>query len=159
MATYGSEAGVEALVPSAGNLNNSSTPKIAQVTAWLSQGYAVINRHLAGAGYDTPVTSGAAAYDELTALNNLYAAANVLRALGLDVITGEDGNRAETWIADFRTQLHELVQADLTALGVSLTATTGTATRRRVRSMQVRRTDGYSGAHEGSTRAYPYPSD
>lgn len=159
MATYGSETGVEALLPVVGDIDGSSTPNTTQLTIWLAQGYAVINRHLAGAGYSIPVVSGAAVYDELVALNNQYGVINVIRARGLDSVSGESESVADQMWEDFQKQIHELAMTDLTQLGVSLVATSGTAARRRIRSMQLRRIDGYSGAHETSGTAYSNPSD
>ena len=159
MATYGSEAGVEALVPAVGDIDATTTPTTTQLTAWLAQGYAVINRHLAGAGYEIPVASGAAVYDELVALNNQYGAIFVIRSRGIDSVTGEGESVSDQMWEDFREQLHEVAATDLTQLGVSLATTSGTASRRRIRSMQLRRIDGYSGANETSETPYTNVSD
>jgi len=156
MASYGSETGVEALLPAIGDFDGSSTVTTTELTAWLEQGYARINRVLAGQGYSTPVAASAAVYDELTALNNLYAAAQVLRAYGLDTATGEEENRSDRWLREFWRSLKELAGSDLTtAVVLRLTS----KKRRRVRSMQVRRVDGFSGAYEGDVEEYDNTSE
>lgn len=161
MASYGSVGGVEALVPSVGSLDTDTVPTSAQVTAWLAQGYAKINRTLASAGYVVPVNSGAAVYDELTALDNLFAATYVLKARQLDIVAGQDQNRADAWMKEFDRQLADLAKADLTTLGVTLSTTTPETgvRRRRLRTLQLRRTDGYSGMYEGATVEYPNTSE
>lgn len=158
MATYGSTAGVSALTPASYTTGQINAPTDAQVTAWLAQGYAIINRALVTAGYTTPVESSAAVYDELTALNNLYAGAYVLRSRGIDVMAGEEESRSEVWLRQFHDDLKALADSNLSGLGVSVTTVTGTQ-RKRVRSMQLRRIDGYSGAYEDTSTAYDYPSE
>lgn len=146
MASYGSISGVSAIVPSLGTIGASSVPTEAQITQWLAQGYSRINRKLSAAGYSVPAGSGAAVYDELTALNNLYAAAYALRARGMDTGTAEDESRDVIWLREFEERLTELANSDLSQLGV--TAVTGQK-RRRIRTMQTRRIDGYSRHFEG----------
>lgn len=148
--SYGSVAGVSALVPAAGTLGASSTPTSAQVAEWLAQGGARIDRALSNAGYSVPVASTATVYAELTALANLYGAAHVLMARGLDTTNGEEENRADVWLKRFNETLKALAASDLSALGVSLAATTGVnAGRRRVRTLQLRRIDGYADLDTG----------
>src|SRR5688572_5877985 len=108
MATYGSVAGVEALVPEMGTLTTTTTPTIAEVTVWLTQAYAIINRKIGNAGYGAPVGVLAALYPELTGLENLYAAAYALRARGIDTSSGEDEKASEIWLRDFYSQLDDL---------------------------------------------------
>lgn len=148
--SYGSVSGVSALVPVAGTLGSSSTPTSAQVTEWLTQASARIDRALASAGYSIPVTSTATAYAELTALANLYGAAFVLMARGLDSATGEAENRSDALMRQFSDGLTSIASSDLSALGVSASATTGVnAGRRRVRTLQLRRVDGYADLDTG----------
>lgn len=147
---YGSVAGVSALVPAAGTLGTSSTPTSAQVTEWLAQGSARIDRALSSAGYSIPVASTATVYPELTALANLYGAVHVLTARGLDSANGEAESRADVWIQRFESGLKSLVESDLSALGVSSSVTTGVnAGRRRVRTLQLRRIDGFADMDTG----------
>ena len=158
MASYGTTTGVSARVPAIG-LGASTVPSTTQVTSWLEQAYSIINRKLAGAGYSMPVSSDADVYEELTDLNELYAAAWALRARGMDSITGTPENRADEWMAEFWRRLDELAGSDLTLAGVSQVAA-GTTRRRLIRSTQVRRIDGYSGLYEGDyTDDYDNPSE
>ena len=143
--SYGSLSGASALVPVAGTLGTTSTPTSAQVTEWLAQGSARIDRVLSSAGYSIPVASTATVHDELTALANLYAAAHVLIARGLDSANGEAENRSDAYIERFTSELSALASSDLSALGVSAAPTTGgNAGRRRIRTLQLRRLDGYA---------------
>lgn len=143
--SYGSLSGVSALVPVAAPLSATSTPTSAQVTEWLVQGSARIDRALSSAGYSIPVASTATVHAELTALANLYAAAHVLIARGLDSANGEAENRSDAYIERFTSELSALASSDLSALGVSAATTTGVnAGRRRIRTLQLRRIDGYA---------------
>ncbi len=139
---YGTTAGVAARIPGVG-LNVLSTPDTSQVDTFLAQGAAQIDRKLAGAGYAAPVGVGALLYPELVALNELYAAAQSLRARGLDSITGAGEMRSDVWLREFAQQLDDMVRSDLTGAGVTQATVTGVRTQ-RMRSTQVRRIDGYS---------------
>lgn len=145
---YGTAAGVQAMLPAVGRLGGSSVPTAAQVAAWLDQGAAVINRHLAAAGYAVPVASTATCYAELTALNELYAAAYTVLARGLDTVQGSDENRSDTWLKRFDEQLAALVAGGLPDVPQ---ATATATTRRRARFVQVKKVDGYSAPHDDDT--------
>jgi hypothetical protein len=149
--SYGSLSGVSALVPVAGTLGATSTPTSAQVTEWLAQGSARIDRALSSAGYSIPVASTATVHAELTALANLYAAAHVLIARGLDSANGEAENRSDAYIERFSSELSALASSDLSALGVSsaVSPTGVNAGRRRVRTLQLRRVDGFADLDTG----------
>lgn len=149
--SYGSIDGIMALAPAVGTIDNDSTPNTGQVEEWLSEGAALIHGALAGAGYAVPAARTAAVYPSLRALNNLYAAAYTLRARGLDVVQGREETRSEIYLKDFFDRLKILAGQDLTALGLILRTTPSVATRRGVRSMQLRRVDGYSAAYSGLT--------
>jgi len=151
---YGSTAGVQALLPVVGTLGVASVPTLAQVTTWLAEGDAIVNRSLASAGYAVPVAAGAIVYAELTALNNLYAAAYVVQARGFDTVQGTDENRAAAWLERFNTQLAALVGSDLTGVGATLAPATATAPRRRARFVQLKRIDGYSAVHDDISTDY-----
>ena len=140
---YGTISGVSALVPAAGALTSTSTPADAQVLEWLKQASARIDRTLASSGYSTPVASTATAYAELSALANLYGAAYVLIARGLDSANGEAENRSDVWLERFNEELKELSTSDLSSLGVTQITPTQPA-RRRLRTLQWRRVDGYA---------------
>lgn len=146
MATYGDADGVRAIVPAAApaDFDYSTTPTSDQVTRWLAQGYSEINRYLSSAGYAVPALAAGAVYDSLTALNDLYAAAYVLRAVGLNVVTGSDEDSSDTMLKEFYSRLKELAAMDLTLLGLSLRPSTTALKRRRFRTQQLRRVDGYS---------------
>lgn len=153
---YGTVAGVEALLPGMGNAYAvGSIPPAADVTAFLDQGGALINRKLAAAGWNVPVDAGAALYTELTGLNNLYAAAYAAQSRGIDTISGEGESRSAQWLKRFDAQLADLCRSDLTGVGATKAATPGT--RPRLRSTQLRRVDGYSAAQEGATYPHDYP--
>lgn len=144
MATYGSVQGVEALVPEIGMIDNGTTPTSFQVDVWLAEAYAKINRAIANAGYSTPVGSTAALYPELTGLENLYGAAYVVRARGIDTASGEAEKVSDRWLAEFRETLSDLAASNLALLGASALPSTTTTRRRRLRTLQMRRIDGYS---------------
>lgn len=148
--SYGSIAGVSALIPVVGTLGTSSTPTSAQVMEWLTQGSARIDRALSSAGYSVPVDDAATVCAELNALANLYGAAHVLSARGLDSANGEAENRSDAWLERFNAELTSLAASDLSALGVSSAPTTGVnAGRRRVRTLQLRRVDGFTDLDTG----------
>jgi hypothetical protein len=154
---YGTVAGANALVP-AQTISTLTTPSTAQVTTWCAEADAIINRTIASAGYSVPVGSAATLYTELVGLSNLYGAAYILRAVGIDSAGGEEEERSEIWLRDFHARLAAVASANLAALGA--TAQTGvTNRRRRIRSMQLRRVDGYSGAHEELTTLPTYTSE
>ncbi len=162
MASYGSVAGVAAIVPHTVAVNQSTSPTDAQVTTWLAEGYARINRVIASAGYSVPIGASADVYGELTALNNLYAAAYSLRARGLDIMNGEEESRSEVWLKSFNDQLKELADSNLAAVGATVATgetSGGIPARRRIRSMQLRRIDGYSGTYEDTEIPYDYVSE
>lgn len=146
---YGTVAGVGALIPAAGTIGSSSTPTSTQVTTWLTQATSIIDRTLATAGYTTPATSSAGVYPEIAGLANLYAAAYALRARGLDTVNADAESRSEQWLREFRDGLNAVASSDLASVGMTPLPTTGTTTgRRRLRTTQIRRTDGYSHAVE-----------
>jgi len=155
---YGSETGVEALVPAAGVIGVSSLPTTAQLADWIEEGAGRIDRVILSAGYSAPVASGTLLYPELRALNNLYAGAYVLRARGLDTIAGTEQNKTQQWLAEFDRTLANLASSDLFAMGATLLVSTSTR-RSRLRSLQTRRVDGYSAASETAESLYDYPSN
>ena len=142
---YGNVAGVEALVPEMGTLTTITTPTIAEVTQWLAEGHAKINRAIVTAGYVAPITDiTAALYPELTGLENLYAGAYALRARGIDTASGEDEKDSEIWLEDFYAQLKDLAMSNLALLGATPLPSTTPTRRRRIRTLQMRKVDGYS---------------
>lgn len=101
------------------NFTTSTCPTLSQVKYWLSSGCSVLEGRLAGAGYSVPVTSGTRAYDWLGDLNCLYAAARA--EMSRTNITLAPGQRTRGQVFDemFWKQLKELLQLDLTQVGVS----------------------------------------
>lgn len=148
---YGSIDGIMAIAPAVGTIDNDSTPNTAQVEEWLTEGATLINSALSAAGYTVPALRTAAVYPSLRALNNLYAAAYTLRSRGLDVVQGREESRSEIYLKDFHSRLKLLASSDLTAMGLTLRTTPTVAKRRGVRSMQLRRVDGYSAEYSGQT--------
>ena len=143
---YGSTAGVSALLPVIGTLGATSTPTSTQVSTWLTEASAIIDRHVTGAGFAVPVASSATIYSELGALANLYAAAQAVMARSVDNLSGESEDRATMWLERFYAQLKEIAGSDLSMLGATVLPTPATAGsgRRRIRTLQMRRVDGYS---------------
>lgn len=154
---YGTEMGVRARIPGLG-VSAVSTPDSSQISTWLEQGSALVDRVLSGGGYAVPVPGDATVYAELTALAEQYAAAHALRARGLDTLTGEGEARSDVWLREVMTTLREMANSDLTGLGVSQARVEGVR-RQRIRTTQLRRIDGYSATYETATRAYTYPSE
>ena len=148
---YGSIDGIMAIAPAVGTIDNDSTPNTAQVEEWLTEGATLINSALSAAGYTVPALRTAAVYPSLRALNNLYAAAYTLRSRGLDVVQGREESRSEIYLKDFHSRLKLLASSHLTAMGLTLRTTPTVAKRRGVRSMQLRRVDGYSAEYSGQT--------
>ncbi len=162
MASYGTVAGVSAIVPHAVAVNQATHPTDAQVTVWLAEGYARINRAVASAGYSIPIGASADVYGELTALNNLYAAAYALRSRGIDTMNGEEESRSEVWLKTFDEQLKDLAESNLAALGATVATgetSSGTPSRRRIRTLQMRKVDGYSGVYEDTETLYDNVSE
>ena len=146
---YGTAAGVGYLVPAMGRLSASSTPvNTTMLTAWLGEGSSVIDRTLAGAGYAVPVAGTATCYGELTALANQYAAAQAIRARGLDTVTGDNEDRASVWLREFYERLTALAASTLADVP---TTSGATVTGRRMRFTQLKRVDGYSAPHDDDT--------
>ena len=146
--SYGSTTGVSALLPVIGTLSGSSTPTSSQVTTWLTEASAIIDRHVTGAGFTAPVSASATLYSELGALANLYAAAQAVMARSVDNLSGESEDRATMWLERFYAQLKEIASSDLSLLGATAIANPSSAGsgRRRIRTLQMRRVDGYSAA-------------
>lgn len=158
---YGTTAGVQALLPVLGTLSGSTVPTSTQVSEWLTQASAILDRHVTGAGYTVPVTAAATLYSELGSLANLYAAAQAVMARSVDNLTGENEDRATVWLERFYAQCKELAASDLSMLGATVIATPSTAGsgRRRIRTLQMRRVDGYSAAYGNATATETIDAD
>jgi hypothetical protein len=137
-------------------LASTDVPDVNAVKAWLTQGYAIINRALASKGYTIPATTSMDVWPELQGLNNLYALHLWHQARGMDTGTGEGDTQAERVLRMFHAGLSDLLASDLTTVGMSLSST---KKRRRLRTVQMRKVDGYSGTFEGSYDSYDYASE
>ena len=157
MASYGSISGINALAPALGDINEASTPNTTQAEDWLNEGYVYINNALSAQGYVVPVARTVACFPALRSLNNLYATAYALRARGMDAADGKGESRSENYLKDFFNRLKALAEQDLTAQGLTMRAS-GQIARRGIRSMQLRRVDGYS-AEATATYTYDGPSE
>jgi hypothetical protein len=148
---YGTPNGVAARVPSL-RLGQANSPDEFQVETWLTEGAVWIDRTLAASGYTVPVDEAAALHTELVAIGEQYAAAQALRARGLDAMTGGTEDRSTVLMREVTQRLNSLAEQDLTAVGLVLRPLVTGQRNRRLRSVQMRRMDGYSGARElGST--------
>ena len=158
---YGTVAGVEAMLPVLGTLSGATTPTSTEVSGWLTDASAIIDRHVTGAGFAVPVASGATLYSELSSLANLYAAAQAVQARSIDSLTGDGEARSQTWLDRFYAQLKDIAGSDLSLLGATVIATPTAAGsgRRRLRTLQIRRVDGYSAAADDVIEATTIPYD
>lgn len=139
---YGTEAGVEAInAHFIGGYTTSTTPSAAQVAGFLADGYAALNLRLAYAGYSVPVLSSASVYGVLTRLNNLYAAACAEEAQNISASLEPEARSAMLW-ARYQNELDALLSGDLTLVGAA--RNTAAPARRRIRSLPLRRYDGYA---------------
>lgn len=154
---YGDVSGVNALIPGVGTIDQASVPTDTEVEGWLAEASAMVDSALAGAGYSIGIDTSAAIYPVLEAMTQLYAAATVLQAQGIDTNSGAEENRSEKMFARFYKWLGLINGSYLEALGVPIAATPPRSRRRR--TTQLRRVDGYSGTYEGSTMQYSYASE
>ena len=154
---YGSVEGVNSLVPGVGIIDAVSVPSYDEVEGWLTEATVMIDGALAGAGYNITVDDSAFIYPALSAMTQLYAAATLLQAQGIDVNSGMEEARSEKMFDRFYKWLSLLGGGNLEALGVTVSLVP--PRRRRFRSTQIRRIDGYSAVYEGSAIEYSYPSE
>ena len=136
---YGSVDGVEAHVPTIGNIGNATVPTSSQVVTWLQEASAIIDRMLTTAGYTTPVASTSANYNELVGLANLYAAARTLQSRNIETPTAEATARWQVMLEEFYSRLTAISTSTLT--GVASVDSGAGATPRRVRTFRSVRVD------------------
>jgi hypothetical protein len=141
---YGTVEGAIALVPAA-HIDVDSTPTQDSVEQWLIEGSSAIDIAVSMAGYTVPAAVDTVVLPRLDALANLYAGAYVLRSRGLDTLVGETEQRSDVWLREFYDGLQALVSGDLSGVGLVLRPATAASVGRRVRSIPLRRVDGYSG--------------
>ena len=153
MATYGSRAGVEAVNSHLiGGYTSSTVPTVSAVGSWLEQGYAALNVALAKAGCAVPISTGAACYDLLVRLNNLYAAACAEQSVNISTAGPGEETRSEKLWRQYKDELGALLTGDLSLAG--LTPATTASPRRRVRSLELRRRDGYAKRFDATNSEY-----
>jgi len=153
MASYGTEQGVEAINAHYVNgYGTASAPTALAVRQFLEQGYAYLNTVLAKLGYATPIASAVACYPLLQRLNNLYAAAATEQATNISTAGPGEQTRSEKLWAQFKDELGLFTEGDLTLAGLTRTATT--PARRRVRSLELRRRDGYAAVQDPDNTEY-----
>lgn len=154
MASYGTEQGVEAInAHYVTGYGSASVPTALAVQQFLEQGYAYLNVVLAQRGYVTPVASTVACYPLLQRLNNLYAAAATEQATNISTAGPGEQTRSEKLWAQFKDELGLFTAGDLTAAGLTLAPVTTTA-RTRVRSLELRRRDGYAAVQDPDNTEY-----
>ena len=149
---YGSVTGVSQINSHlVGGYTASSLPTQAAVTEWLTQGAAAVNAALAKAGYSTPVSVTAACYPLIVRLNNLWAAAVAEASTNIGV-DGTSETRSDKLWKQYRDELSDLLSGDLTLAG--LTHSTSAPTRRGIRSLEMRRRDGYASRFDPANTEY-----
>jgi hypothetical protein len=153
MATYGSETGVEAInAHLKGGYTTTSVPTSAQIAGFLDDGYSAINSRLAVLGYAVPVPSGATCYNAIVRLNNLFAAATAEEAVNISTAEPEGETRSQRLWRRYESEFKALLAGDLTLVGLSKSSSA--PARRRVRSVEMRRRDGYAHRFDSDNTEY-----
>jgi hypothetical protein len=158
MMAYGSVTGVARINSHlTGGYTASSLPSAVAVSEWLEQGQANIDIALAKAGYSAPVVSTATVYPYIVRLNNLWAAAVAEASTNIG-INGDAETRSDKLWQQYRDELRELLDGDLTLVGLSRSASM--PVRRRVSSLPLRRYDGFAvNAEEVAASEYAQDED
>lgn len=120
---YAQSAAVAALcsglLGASSNFSPSSSPTLVSVENWLSTGCAVLESYLGGHHYSTPVASTAGAYNWMSNLNALYAAAMAEMSRSSAIVSPGERTRNSVLLDQFWSELKTMVSLDLTALGVT----------------------------------------
>lgn len=103
--------------------STSTSPTIRAVRAWITSGCAVLDTHLAGAGYSTPVASTAVAFGMLIRCNALFAAARVEESRTNITLAPKERTRGQTFDEQFGDCAETITAMDLTLAGLSRTTT------------------------------------
>lgn len=119
--SYGTASGVGALcknlLDGQPTWTESTNPSINQVREWLSSGCSVLETHLAGRGYDVPVSASARAYHWLRDLEEFWGAAHAeLSRANAGTGPGER-TRGQVFFDYFWDQLERLGKLDLSRVG------------------------------------------
>ena len=139
MTIYGTIEGVEDYVPTIAPFSASTYPSTGAVWAWLGEAASIIDRMLTTAGYTTPISTTAGAYNEIAGLAHLYAAARTLQARAIETATGELQPRWQMMFDEFYVRLESLTKTSVPGATAAAATTGGTA--RRIRGIQTVRVD------------------
>jgi len=151
--TYGTVTGVAAInAHKDGGYTASSVPTEAQVDGFLDAGASVLDTLLNSWNYATPVASRAGCYAAIARLNNLYAAACAEEATNVTTLGVDGETRSERLWDRFENELERLKACDLSLAGLSRLNTT--RARARVRSVELRRRDGYAHQFDSDNTEY-----
>ncbi len=107
------------IIGSGAEFDDETKPERTQVERYLTKGYGYINSRLAQAGYNTPVTSTATAYDALTDIEALYVASQVQLARMSSRIGPEERTKSQVLWDRFNFMLDGLLKQDLTRAGLT----------------------------------------
>jgi hypothetical protein len=102
------------------------------------------------------VPTAAACYPTAIRLNNLWAAAVAEQSTNIG-LNGDAETRSEKLWAQYKAELADLLAGDLSLVG--LTTNANANVRRSVRSMELRRRDGYAQRFDSSNTEYASGSD
>ena len=101
--------------------STTTDPTLQQIKTWLSAGCSIVETELSSAGYDIPVGAGTSAYDRISDLEAIYAAARAeMSRTNITVGPGER-TRGQMLMEMFWMDLDKLVDSDLTQAGVTKT--------------------------------------
>lgn len=101
---------------------SSTSPNIQSVNSWISTGCAVIDTHLAAAGYNVPVASGTTVFGMLTRCNTLWAAARVEESRTNITLARDERTRGQVFDEQFKECIDTLTGMDLTFAGLTRTS-------------------------------------
>lgn len=93
------------LLGAASNFDNSTSPNIAQINAWLSAGCALINTTIFGRNFNQAVPLGSAVYEFMTMANAQFAAWQAERSRTLASVQATERTRADMFKNDFKESL------------------------------------------------------
>lgn len=154
---YGSVTGVGRINSHlVGGYTTSSLPTATAISEWLEQGQSQIDVALAKAGYSVPVSSSVTCYPYIVRLNNLWAAAVAEAATNIG-LNGDAETRSDKLWEQYRAELKALLDGDLTLAGLSRSA--NVPVRRSVRSLEMRRRDGYAQRFDEHNTEYASGTD
>lgn len=107
------------IVATGAEFEDDTGPTRPQVIGWLDRGYSEINTRLEAAGYSTPVTTAATAYNAFVDLEALWAAAHVQLARMSSRLGPDERSKAQMYIDWFNDRFEKLLSKDLTRAGLT----------------------------------------